>query len=189
MVTAVQAKEYLKTLCTSAKRMSELIDGMLDLSRVGRAELNQMAVDLSELARAVVSELRKTEPGRHVHCEIEEGLVVQADSRLMRIALDNLLGNAWKFSAKAVSARIEFRTEQRDGDLVYLVRDNGAGFNMKYADKLFSPFQRLHKETEFPGTGVGLATVHRVIDRHGGRIWAEGEEGIGATVYFTLCGP
>jgi len=181
-----QAKEYLNNVCASAKRMNELIDGMLDLSRVGRAELNRGAVDLSELARAVVAELGKNDPGRNVHCEIENGMIVEADSRLMRIALDNLIGNAWKFTAKTASARIEFRTERHGGDLVYVVRDNGSGFDMKYAGKLFTPFQRLHSDAEFSGTGIGLATVHRVVDRHGGRIWAEGKENTGATMYFTL---
>lgn len=181
-----QAKEYVDNVCASAVRMGELIDGMLDLSRVGRVGMDRIAVDLSGLARAVVAELRKNDPERTVHCEIEEGLIVQADSRLMRIALDNLLGNAWKFTSKTASARIEFRTERRDGERVYLVRDNGSGFNMKYAAKLFAPFQRLHAESEFPGTGIGLATVHRVIDRHDGRIWAEGQVGVGTMVYFTL---
>jgi DNA-binding response OmpR family regulator len=181
-----KGKEYLNNVRGSAQRMNELIDGMLDLSRVGRAEMHRMTVDLSALAHAVVSELRKNDSGRTVHCEIEEGLVVEADSRLMRIALDNLIGNAWKFSAKVAAANIEFRAEHRNGELVYIVRDNGSGFDMKYAGKLFNPFQRLHSESEFSGTGVGLATVHRVVDRHGGRIWAEGKEGVGATVYFTL---
>ena len=181
-----KAKEYLNNVRGSAQRMNELIDGMLDLSRVGRAEMNRMAVDLSALAHAVVSELRKNDSGRTVHCEIEEGLVVEADSRLMRIALDNLFGNAWKFSAKVATANIEFRSEHRNDEIVYFIRDNGSGFNMKYVDKLFNPFQRLHTDFEFSGTGVGLATVHRVVDRHGGRVWAEGKEGVGATVYFTL---
>jgi len=181
-----KAREYLNNVRGSAQRMNELIDGMLDLSRVGRAEMNRRAVDLSALAHAVVSELRKNDLGRTVHCEIEEGLVVEADSRLMRIALDNLFGNAWKFSAKVAVANIEFRSEHRNDEIVYFIRDNGSGFNMKYVDKLFNPFQRLHTEIEFSGTGVGLATVHRVVDRHGGRVWAEGKEGVGATVYFTL---
>jgi DNA-binding response OmpR family regulator len=181
-----QAKEYLDNVCASAVRMNELIDGMLDLSRVGRAEMNRMTVDLSELARAVVAELSNSEPERDVHCDIEQGMLVQADSRLMRIALDNLLGNAWKFTSKVSPAKIEFRTERRDGNLVYIISDNGSGFDMKYAGKLFNPFQRLHGEAEFSGTGIGLATVHRVVDRHGGRIWAEGLEGVGATMYFTL---
>jgi DNA-binding response OmpR family regulator len=181
-----QAKEYLNNVCASAQRMNELIDGMLDLSRVGRVEMTRTSVDLSELARAIVAELRKNEPGRNVDCEIEDGLVVEADGRLMRIALDNLIGNAWKFTAKVAAARITFVTERHDGEPVYVVRDNGSGFNMKYAGKLFNPFQRLHSEAEFSGTGIGLATVHRVVDRHGGRIWAEGKEGVGAAMHFTL---
>jgi DNA-binding response OmpR family regulator len=181
-----QAKEYLNHVCESAQRMDELIEGMLDLSRIGRAQLERVPVDLSDLARAVVAELRKNDPERAAHCDIQEGIMVEADDRLMRIALDNLIGNAWKFTAKVPSARIEFRAERINGDLVYVVRDNGSGFNMKYADKLFMPFQRLHSEADFSGTGIGLATVHRVIDRHGGRIWAEGEEGVGAAMYFVL---
>jgi two-component system NtrC family sensor kinase len=181
-----EAREYLGYVCDSAQRMNELIEGMLDLSRIGRAHIDRKSVDLSELARAVVAELRKNYPDRAPQCDIEEGLVVLADSRMMRIALDNLIGNAWKFTGKVPAARIEFRAERVNGDLVYRVRDNGSGFNMKYAEKLFTPFQRLHSEEEFSGTGIGLATVHRVIDRHGGRIWAEGHEGVGATMYFVL---
>lgn len=181
-----EAREYLGYVCDSAQRMNELIEGMLDLSRIGRAHIDRKSVDLSELAHAVVAELRKNYPDRNPQCDIEEGLVVQADSRMMRIALDNLIGNAWKFTAKVPAARVEFRSERVNGEVVYRVRDNGSGFNMKYAEKLFTPFQRLHSEEEFSGTGIGLATVHRVIERHGGRIWAEGHEGAGATMYFVI---
>jgi DNA-binding response OmpR family regulator len=181
-----EAKGYLGNVCSSAKRMGDLIDGMLALSRVGRVEMDRSSVSLSELARAVAAELKTNDPQREVRVEIDDGVVVQADSRLMRIALDNLLGNAWKFTAKTPAARIEFRAERRDGAMVYFVRDNGSGFDMQYAGKLFNPFQRLHSDAEFSGTGVGLATVHRVIDRHGGRLWAEGERGRGATMYFTV---
>lgn len=183
-----QAKQYLDNVCNSAVRMSELIDGMLDLSRIGRVEIVRVPVDLSELARNVIAELANNDPDRKVEFGTDENLVVEADGRLVRIVLDNLLGNAWKFTSKSDAARIELRAEKRDGEPVYLVRDNGSGFNMKYAAKLFTPFQRLHAESDFSGTGIGLATVKRVIDRHGGRIWVEGQEGVGATVYFTLPG-
>jgi light-regulated signal transduction histidine kinase (bacteriophytochrome) len=166
--------------------MSELIDDLLQLSRVGRAELTRSRVDLSELARRVVAELGSKEPARSVEAEVEGGLFVDADSRLIRVVLDNLLGNAWKFTAKAAHARVSLGAEKKDGNLAYFVRDNGAGFNMTYATKLFTPFQRLHTDAEFPGTGIGLATVHRIVDRHGGRVWAEGAVGQGATVYFTI---
>ncbi|MBI4469344.1 MAG: response regulator [Acidobacteria bacterium] len=181
-----KGKDYLRRVRAAAQRMGELIDDLLQLSRVGRAELNRDRVSLSDLARAVAMELRKMEPDRHVELRIEDGLVAQADSQLIRVALDNLLGNAWKFTAKVAEPRVEFAAEPRDGGTVYFVRDNGAGFDMNYAEKLFRPFQRLHGEAEFPGTGIGLATVQRIVDRHGGRIWAEGTIGCGATFYFTL---
>jgi two-component system, NtrC family, sensor kinase len=181
-----KAKEYLKNVCISAQRMNELIDGMLDLSRVGRAELTRTTIDLSKMAQLVVEELGRGDPGRTIECRIADDLVADADSRLMRIALDNLLGNAWKFTSKTAAAQIEFSSERQGEDLVFFVRDNGSGFDMKYAANLFSPFRRLHSEADFSGTGVGLATVHRVVDRHGGRIWATGEVDKGATMYFTL---
>ncbi|HVY08390.1 MAG TPA: response regulator [Burkholderiales bacterium] len=183
---AGKAKEYLNNVCLSAQRMNELIDGMLDLSRVGRAELIRTTVDLSKLARVVVDELGRNDPARKVEIGITNDLVVEADTRLMRIALDNLLGNAWKFTSKTASPRIEFSSERQGEETVFYVRDNGSGFDMKYASNLFSPFRRLHSEAEFSGTGVGLATVHRVVDRHGGRIWATGEIDKGATMFFTL---
>jgi light-regulated signal transduction histidine kinase (bacteriophytochrome) len=170
----------------AAQRMGELIDDLLELSRVGRAELRRARVDLSDLARRIFSELSTKEPERAVETRVEDGLLVEADSQLMRVVLDNLLGNAWKFTAKASDATIALGAEERDGGIVYFVRDNGAGFNMNFAGKLFSPFQRLHTEADFPGTGIGLATVHRIVDRHGGRVWAEGSVGQGATVYFTV---
>jgi light-regulated signal transduction histidine kinase (bacteriophytochrome) len=181
-----QAKDYLDVVCGSAQRMNDLIEGMLALSRVGRIDMERTEVSLTDLARAVAAELARNEPGRKVRFEVDDGLVAQADGRLMRIALDNLIGNAWKFTGNTPDAKIEFRRERRDGGMVYFVRDNGSGFDMQYASKLFTPFQRLHSDAEFSGTGIGLATVHRVIDRHGGRLWAEGEPGRGATLYFTL---
>jgi light-regulated signal transduction histidine kinase (bacteriophytochrome) len=166
--------------------MGELIDDLLLLSRVGRAELSRDRIDLSEIARGVSEELKKQDPDRQVKWCIEDQLLVEADSGLMRVAFDNLLGNAWKFTAKVSAPRIEVGTEQQEGVPVFFVRDNGAGFNMQYAEKLFSPFQRLHTESEFEGTGIGLATVYRIVDRHGGRIWAESTVDHGATFYFTI---
>jgi light-regulated signal transduction histidine kinase (bacteriophytochrome) len=166
--------------------MAELIDDMLELSRVGRAELTRAQARLTDLARALADELSRREPERQVTFVIEDGLVADADSRLLRVVLDNLLGNAWKFTAKVAQPRVELGSERRGGETVFFVRDNGAGFNMAYAHKLFSPFQRLHSEAEFPGTGIGLATVQRIVDRHGGRVWAESAVGHGATVFFTL---
>jgi two-component system, NtrC family, sensor kinase len=177
---------YLERVRIAAQRMAELIDDLLELSRVGRAELRRARVDLSELASRILSELHTREPERAVETEVVPGLFVDADSQLMRVVLDNLLGNAWKFTAKASHAKIALGAEQKEGNLVYFVQDNGAGFNMNFAAKLFSPFQRLHTEAEFPGTGIGLATVYRIVDRHGGRVWAEGAVGQGAVVYFTV---
>jgi signal transduction histidine kinase len=181
-----KGREHLQRVRNAAQRMGDLIDDLLELSRVGRSELRRQSVNLSELATAVVAELRTREPERQVEVEIDEGLTAAADRRLIRIVFDNLLGNAWKFTARVAPARIEFRSRHTDAGPVYLVRDNGAGFDMTYAEKLFRPFQRLHLVTDFPGTGIGLATVSRVIDRHGGRVWAEGTVGGGATLYFTL---
>lgn len=179
-------RDYLRKACDAAQRMGELIDDLLELSRVSSSELKRSAVDLCGLARAVGDELRRREPGRQVGLQIQEGLVAEADSRLLRIALENLLGNAWKFTAKTGEPKIEFGTEQRDGNQTFVVRDNGAGFDMTYASKLFRPFQRLHSGNEFPGTGIGLATVRRIVERHGGRVWAESAPGRGASVFFTL---
>jgi len=181
-----RGQDYLRKVRAGAQRMGELIDDLLELSRVTSAELNRSRIELSGLARNIGDELQRKEPARTVGVSIEDGLVVEVDGRLLRIALDNLLGNAWKFTAKVPEPRIEFGAEQRNGARVFFVRDNGAGFDMKYAHKLFRPFQRLHSETEFPGTGIGLATVRRIVERHGGRVWAEGAPGRGASVFFTL---
>jgi signal transduction histidine kinase len=179
-------KGYLHRVRAAAQRMAELIDDLLELGRIGRADLTRERTDLSAIARSVVDGLRAAEPGRPVDVFIEDGLQADADRRLMRIVLENLLGNAWKFSAKAETAVIQFGSERRAHEIVYFVRDNGAGFDMAYVDKLFQPFQRLHRVTEFSGTGIGLATVHRIVDRHGGRVWADGVVGAGTTIYFTL---
>jgi signal transduction histidine kinase len=181
-----KGRDYLRKVRAGAQRMGELIDDLLQLSRVTSADLSPNHVDISGLARAVGEELKRKEPERRVSLLIQEGLIAEADSRLLRILLDNLLGNAWKFTTKTEEPRIAFGTEQRDGSEVFVVRDNGAGFDMTYASKLFRPFQRLHSESEFPGTGIGLATVRRIVGRHGGRVWAEGAPGRGASVFFTL---
>jgi light-regulated signal transduction histidine kinase (bacteriophytochrome) len=145
-----------------------------------------MKIDVSKLSHSIVSELRNAEPERDVEVVITEGLSAFADLRLTEVVLSNLFENAWKFTSKTKDARIEFGAVQKDGKNIYYVKDNGAGFDQGYASKMFQPFQRLHSEKEFPGTGIGLTIVERIIESHGGRIWAEGEAGKGATVYFTL---
>ena len=179
-------KDYLQRVRTGSQRMAQLIDDMLKLSRVTRAELRREEVDLSALAREIAAELLRAQPGREVEFTVASGLRAHGDPKLLRIALENLLGNAWKFTGKRSGARIEFGMTHRDGGADYFVRDNGVGFDMAYADKLFGAFQRLHDSREFPGTGIGLATVQRVIHRHGGKVWAEGEVARGATFNFTL---
>ena len=166
--------------------MAQLIDDLLRLSRLTRTELQRELADLGSLARAVIAELTMSTPERSVSCAIEEGLIAEADPRLLRIVLENLLGNAWKFTRNTQDARIEVGVSICDGHRAFYVRDNGVGFDMAYADKLFSAFQRLHTVQEFEGTGIGLATVQRVIHRHGGRVWAESALGQGAAFYFTL---
>jgi light-regulated signal transduction histidine kinase (bacteriophytochrome) len=167
--------------------MADLIEDMLLLSRITRMEMNIEKVNLTLLARSVLSELQKSHPQRHVEIRIAENLEDIADLRLTRIVLNNLLGNAWKFTEKQAKAKLEFGLWKTEGTRkVYFIRDNGAGFDMSYADKLFAPFQRLHADDEFPGTGIGLATVRRIINRHGGKVWAEGQIGKGATFYFSL---
>ena len=148
--------------------------------------MRRETVDLSSLAQMIASEIQQREPERQVEFVIAEGLVAKGDARLLRVVLENLLGNAWKFTAKHPRARIEFGVARRNGQREYFVRDDGVGFDMAYTDKLFGAFQRLHSVTEFEGTGIGLATVQRIIHRHGGRVWAEGAVGQGATFYFAL---
>jgi two-component system NtrC family sensor kinase len=187
-VLDAKGRDYLQRVCAGAQRMGELIDDLLELSRVGRAEIRKSRVNLSEIARDVIADLRKRSD-RQVDVVIEEDLLADADRRLMQIALENLLGNSWKFTANVAGARIEIGRDGNGHGSVYLVRDNGAGFDMAYAEKLFRPFQRLHSDAEFTGTGIGLATVYRILDRHGGRVWAEGAVGRGATFYFTIPPP
>jgi PAS domain S-box-containing protein len=177
---------YIKKMSSAADRMANLIQDLLDLSRISRAELTKQQVNMSEVASLVMDDLRSHLPEREVDARIQDHLMVQADPRLLRVALDNLLGNAWKFTGKEPSPRIEFGAAEKEGETVYFVRDNGAGFAMEHAGNLFGPFQRLHRDSEFEGTGIGLAIVQRVIHKHGGFISAEAEEGRGATFYFTL---
>jgi light-regulated signal transduction histidine kinase (bacteriophytochrome) len=179
-------KKYLAHVREAAQQMGQLIDDLLNLSRVTRAELRRGPVDLSDLGRSVLAKLREAQPDRQVDLVVQDGLVAQADPRLLDVVLTNLLGNAWKFTGKREAARIELAVEAGEHPSVYFVRDNGAGFDGKYADKLFGVFQRLHTTHEFEGTGIGLATVQRIVRRHGGRVWAEAEVDRGATFYFTL---
>ncbi len=182
------ARDYLGRVRAASQRMGELIDDLLQLSRLTRQPLRTQEVDLSALARRVVEQLRQQEPGRAVDVRVQPGVVARGDPKLLAVALENLLHNAWKFTAPRPRAAVEFGVVQTDGGLACYVRDNGVGFDMRYADKLFAPFQRLHKPSEFPGTGIGLATVQRVVARHGGRVWAEAAPEAGATFYFTLPG-
>jgi signal transduction histidine kinase len=180
------AKQHLTHIVTSAQRMSDTIDALLSLSRLTRTEPQLQPVDLTELGHAVIGQLRASEPTRVVDFIATDGLLVHGDPQLLRLVLENLLGNAWKFTGKQPAARVELGQQDVNGTLAYYVRDNGAGFDMASVDKLFAPFARLHRHTDFAGTGLGLATVHRIVRRHGGRIWAEAVETQGATFRFTL---
>ncbi len=181
-----EGRDYLQRVRAGSQKMAQLIDDLLKLSRVTRGELDHGEVDMSEVAQTVAAELQKNAPERRVTFDIAPGTVVEGDARLLRIVLENLLGNAWKFTAKHDHATIEFGVTNHDGEPAYFVRDDGAGFDMAYADKLFQPFQRLHTSAEFGGTGIGLATVARIVQRHGGSVWAESGVDQGATMYFTL---
>jgi len=182
-----QGKDYLQRIRKASQHMAELIDALLMLSRMTRKEIHYETVDLSTLAQAILAELRQTQPKRQIEVVIEEGLVVKGDPQLLRVVIENLLANAWKYTSRKPEVRIEVGAlRQEDGKRTYFVRDNGAGFDMAFADKLFKAFQRLHTPNEFPGVGIGLATVQRIIHRHGGRVWAEGEVEKGATFFFTL---
>jgi light-regulated signal transduction histidine kinase (bacteriophytochrome) len=181
-----QGKDYLARIKTGSDRMSQLIDDLLRLSHISLQDVDLMDYDLSRLASDVMSSFREADPGRNVEVVITEGLRAVVDPNLMRIALTNLFNNAWKFTSKTENARIEFGAMEQDEKTVYFVKDNGAGLDLTYAEKMFLPFQRLHSEQEFAGTGIGLAIVERIIRRHEGNIWAAGEVGKGATIYFTL---
>ncbi|GAB7025207.1 sensor histidine kinase [Geotalea toluenoxydans] len=183
-----EGQSHLLRLKRASQRMSQLIDDLLELSRVTRSELNCQATNLSRMAHLVLLELGQSQPERKVKWEIAEDVMADGDARLLRVVMENLLGNAWKYTARNEEAIIEFGSYMDRGVAIYYVRDNGAGFDMKYADKLFAPFQRLHRTEEFEGTGIGLATVKRIVGRHGGRIWAESAPEAGATFYFTLSG-
>jgi PAS domain S-box-containing protein len=178
--------DYLDRVRKAVQRMGHLIDDLLQLARVSRAEMHPASVDLTQLAPEIVAELRETAPTRKVEVSIAPGLSARGDPRLLQVVLANLIGNAWKYTGKTDNPRIELGAVRQNGEIVYYVRDNGVGFDMKYAGKLFGAFQRMHSEREFPGTGVGLATVARIIHRHGGRVWAESEPGKGATFFFTV---
>ncbi|HEY6872706.1 MAG TPA: PAS domain S-box protein [Geobacteraceae bacterium] len=177
---------YLQEIVNSSGRMNQLIDTLLDFSRLTRKELHRETIDLSAMAQAVIAELRLADPQRRVSCTIAQGVVVNGDAKLLRVVMDNLLGNAWKYSAKTEEAAIEFGVTEQRGKTAFFVRDNGVGFDMAQAHRLFAVFQRLHSADEFEGTGIGLATVYRIVQRHGGTVWAEGERGKGATFYFSL---
>ena len=179
-------KDYLQRVRKASQRMAILIDDLLGLSRVTRREMRREGVDLSRLAEEIVEDIRSREPERQAEFIIQPALVVQGDPDLLRIVLEKLLENAWKFTGRHATARIEFGTMEAEAEKAYFVRDDGAGFDQKYTDKLFGAFQRLHTTEEFGGTGIGLATVNRIIRRHGGRAWAEGRVDKGATFYFTL---
>lgn len=184
-----KGKHYLQRMRSETQRMAQLIDDMLTLSRVTRGEIHEDNVNLSTIVKDLARELQEQDPQRNVEFKIQEGIVTEGDSRLLQAALQNLLGNAWKFTSKHPSAHIEFGVQQHqetEGKQVYFIKDDGAGFDMTYENKLFGAFQRLHGNDEFPGTGIGLATVQRIIHRHGGEIWAEGAVEQGATFYFTL---
>jgi PAS domain S-box-containing protein len=183
-----EGREYLRRVQSTVVRMAQMIDDLLDLSRATRTELQREPIDLTAIAQEMVAELRTAEPDRPVTVIIGERLTGSGDPHLIRLVLQNLLGNAWKFTAHREDATIELAELDRDGESVFVVRDNGAGFDMRYVAKLFDPFQRLHAVSEFEGTGIGLAIVQRIIRRHGGRIWATGEVGQGAAFYFTLQG-
>ena len=181
------ASGYLGRVRTAAERMGQLIDDLLQLSRISRVELRKDAIDLSELAATIIGELRQNEPERPIEVAIQPGVQVSGDARLLRIMLENLLNNAWKFTSKTEDSKITFdTTPDDDGRSICRIRDNGVGFDMRYANKLFSPFQRLHSMSEFPGTGIGLATVKRIVQLHGGRVWADGVPNQGATISFSL---
>ncbi|RYZ92284.1 MAG: PAS domain-containing sensor histidine kinase, partial [Proteobacteria bacterium] len=181
-----EGRKYLQYIRAGTQKMGRLIDDLLNLSRMTRSEMTVAEVSLTELARNIEASLRAASPDREVLVDIQEGLRAEGDRGLLNVMLENLISNAWKFTAKKENASIEFGSELRGEECVFFIRDNGAGFDMKYYDKLFGAFQRLHSEAEYRGTGVGLATVRRIVTRHAGQIWAESTVGEGTTFFFTL---
>lgn len=184
--TSAQANHYLSRIQAGTHEMADMIDSFLQLSRTTQGELAVKRVNLSEQVMQIIQRLRDRDADRHVELIMEDGIHADADPRFFNMLLENLLDNAWKYTSQTTAAQITFGQQQHDGQRVYFVADNGAGFNMKYADRLFAPFTRLHKSSEFDGIGIGLATVQRIINRHGGRIWAESNPGEGAVFYFSL---
>jgi light-regulated signal transduction histidine kinase (bacteriophytochrome) len=181
------AHHYVQGMRSAARRMHEFVEALLSMAQVSQAQLVPSDVNLSPMAHSVFAELRDADRFRQVDIYVQPGMMTRGDRRLLRMLVENLLRNAWKFTSQKPSAAISFSAERRPGgELIYCVRDNGAGFDMKYAEKLFRTFQRLHTESEFPGTGVGLANVARIVSRHGGRVWAEASPGDGAAFYFAL---
>lgn len=182
-----KGKHYISRIRVGTQRMGELIDDLLSLSRVTRTEMRRKEVNLSAIANEIITELQQLEPERQVEFALAPELIAIGDAQLLRVVLENLLNNAWKFTSNNIQTKIEFDAIiQTDAKVAYFVRDNGAGFDMTYVNKLFGAFQRLHSITQFPGTGIGLATVQRIIHRHGGQVWAEGAVDQGAIFYFTL---
>jgi light-regulated signal transduction histidine kinase (bacteriophytochrome) len=179
-------RECVHWIRDGCDQMRALIDGLLQVSRMSRAEMQREDVDLSAIARQIADALRRAEPQRNVEFDIADHVVANGDERMLRAVMENLLANAWKFTSKQPEARIEVGVADDNGRPAYFVRDNGAGFDPAHAAKMFRPFQRLHSDKEFSGTGIGLATVSKIVQRHGGRAWAEGEPDRGATVYFTV---
>lgn len=182
-------QDYLRRIRRDCVRMSEIIDNLQKLSSITRQEMSWEKVDLAAIAAAIIARLRESEPGRAVEFYVPDRLEVHGDPGLLAEVMENLLNNAWKFTRKTAKARIEMGFAPGEGGAVYFVRDNGSGFDMAYVNKLFRPFQRLHAQDEFPGSGIGLSIVRRVIERHGGRVWAEAAENTGAAFYFTLRNP
>ncbi|MBV8729486.1 MAG: PAS domain-containing sensor histidine kinase, partial [Acidobacteriia bacterium] len=184
------AADYMNRMSVATQRMGQLISDLLALSRLTRQEISRQPVNLSDIADSILKEYSRGEPGRNVQLEIEPGLVAYADPALTRVALENLLRNAWKYTSKTCTATIAFGggASNSKKEATFFVRDNGAGFDMAHANQLFAPFQRLHRNEEFEGTGIGLATVQRIIRRHGGRVWADAKPGQGAVFFFTLGG-
>ena len=181
-----KSRDHLRRVLAAAARMNDLIDALLELSRISRSQLGRHKVDITAVALAVIDDLRRRDVTRKLGASVQPDLVADADGRLVRILFDNLIGNAWKFTTHAANPHVEVGAERRGNETVFHVRDNGAGFDMAYVDRLFTPFQRLHSERQYAGTGIGLATVRRIVERHGGRIWAESAPSGGATFYFTL---